>query len=294
MDNYMCNVTMSSATCGFCANQSPSTSPRRRSSCALSKENAASSSCATLRSALALRADAGAADGRDARGRAHAKHGHCFSASCSRGSAREDEAGRKDTLNLLIPLESDALPFGGARRNVKIIKMLGHLIFPWAERLMWVDAKLAIGSLDPLEFYESTVERREVCASFMGLPTHANTFGKGRAKSFATHGETILRVSKGERVSVTDSAGAVRTQVRSYTMETNNSAHLTDFMIDSAYMAWNFRSPRCQRFNAALGCWWLSRSMLLRSRPAQLSVVLTRWELAAPYTDPGILTDLRD
>ena len=224
----------------------------------------------------------------------HAKHGHCFFRFVLKEDLlAEDEDGRRDTLNLLIPLDSEALPFGGARRNVKIIKMLGHLIFPWAERLMWVDAKLVIGELDPLDVYESTVERRGVCASFMGLPTHANTFGKGRTKSFATHGETILRVSKGERVSVTDSASAVRTQVRSYTMETNHSAHLSDYMIDSAYMAWNYRAPRCRRFNAALGCWWLYEIQCFSDRdqlsfPYVLHKMGARWP---SYTDPGILID---
>ena len=32
------------------------------------------------------------------------------------------------------------------RRNVKVLKMLGHELFPWARRTIWIDAKLRFGA----------------------------------------------------------------------------------------------------------------------------------------------------
>ena len=224
----------------------------------------------------------------------HQKHGHCFFRFVLKEDLLEEGAdGIQDTLHLLIPLERDSLPFDGGRRNVKIIKMLGHLIFPWAERLLWVDAKLNIGSLDPLEFFQRTVEKKEVCVTFMGLPEHANCFGAGQKRSFQKHAETILRVSKGARVGVTDNQQAIRTQTRSYVKETNNSAHLDDFLIDSAYIARSLGTQRCRQFNAALGCYWFNEIQCFSDRD-QLSFpyVLHKLGAYAPsYRDPGILLD---
>ena len=36
-------------------------------------------------------------------------------------------------LHFLVPLDASRLPFRGNRRNVKVLKMLGQLFFPWAE-----------------------------------------------------------------------------------------------------------------------------------------------------------------
>ena len=64
-----------------------------------------------------------------------------------------------DMLNLLVPLERDKLPFEGMRRNVKVLKMLGGLLFPWVERLVWVDTKLLVGTISPSTYYDETVEQ---------------------------------------------------------------------------------------------------------------------------------------
>ena len=53
--------------------------------------------------------------------------------------------------------------------------MLGPRLFPWTERLLWVDAKLRLGATDPRDFLDKTTDRHGVCASFVGLPYHSNS-----------------------------------------------------------------------------------------------------------------------
>eukprot|EP00968_Pinguiococcus_pyrenoidosus_P004850 scaffold312_cov256-Pinguiococcus_pyrenoidosus.AAC.5 len=60
-----------------------------------------------------------------------------------------------DNLHLLVPVNVSALPFGRSRRNGKIFKILAQRIFPWARRILWVDAKLQWShTLLPGDFYE--------------------------------------------------------------------------------------------------------------------------------------------
>ncbi len=193
-----------------------------------------------------------------------------------------------DRLHFLVPLDASRLPFRGNRRNVKVLKMLGQLIFPWAQRLVWIDTKLHVGTVDPLEYFERTVARVGACAAFMGLPHHPNAFGDAeeRHATFLKHAETIIRVSLGARSSVTDSRDAVREQVKTYMRETGNASHeLSLNLVDSAYIAWDLGPPRCRRFNAALGCRWFDEIACFSDRD-QLSFPFALHAVGARYREP--------
>jgi len=157
---------------------------------------------------------------------------------------------------------------GSQRRNVKILKLLGHVLFPWAERLLWIDAKLRLGATDPLAYVEATTARRGACASFVGLPFHSNAYGPGAATmarpSFAAHGETLLRALR-SRPTLTDDVGAPEAQLAAYANAAGDAA-LSAALVDSALVARDLRTPRCRRFHAALGCAWFDEAHGLSAR----------------------------
>ncbi|KAL7570777.1 hypothetical protein ACA910_014407 [Epithemia clementina (nom. ined.)] len=81
----------------------------------------------------------------------------------------------------IVLVKQDSLPFAHPRRNIKWLKFQPHRLFPWAQRIMWVDAKLR---LDPsmrngpkgLErYYEKTIADNGVCGSVVSLPLHPST-----------------------------------------------------------------------------------------------------------------------
>uniref|UniRef100_A0A7S0LGH0 Uncharacterized protein n=1 Tax=Coccolithus braarudii TaxID=221442 RepID=A0A7S0LGH0_9EUKA len=51
----------------------------------------------------------------------------------------------------IIAVNGQLLPNGASsmRRNVKVFKMLGQMLFPWAQALLWVDEKLGRGRNHP-------------------------------------------------------------------------------------------------------------------------------------------------
>lgn len=105
-----------------------------------------------------------------------------------------------DDLDLLIALDGALLPWreaGSQRRNVKILKLLGPVLFPWTERLLWIDSKLRLGALDPRAVVDATTSKRGACAAFVGLPFHANAYGPAfstmAAPSFAAHAANLAR-----------------------------------------------------------------------------------------------------
>mmetsp|Transcript_17295 Transcript_17295/g.49395 ORF Transcript_17295/g.49395 Transcript_17295/m.49395 type:complete len:434 (+) Transcript_17295:114-1415(+) len=167
---------------------------------------------------------------------------------------------RVEGLDLLVPLDQDALPWlatASLRRNVKILKMLGQRLFPWTERLLWIDAKLRLGATNPLRLFDAT-EARGACLAAVGLPFHNNAYGPGaaamRVPSFSRHGATVVR-SLAMRPLLTDNVRAVEAQMGTYVRE-HGSPALSRDLIDSAYLVRDLRSPRCRSFNAALGCAW--------------------------------------
>ena len=105
-----------------------------------------------------------------------------------------------EDLDLLIALDGALLPWreaGSQRRNVKILKLLGPVLFPWTERLLWIDSKLRLGALDPRAVVDATTSKRGACAAFVGLPFHANAYGPAfstmAAPSFAAHAANLAR-----------------------------------------------------------------------------------------------------
>ena len=217
-----------------------------------------------------------------------------------------------DKIHLLVPLDASRLPYSAPRRNVKVLKMLGHRLFPWAERLLWADAKLRIGEHDPRAYFRETVEAPAagagVCAAFVGLPLHRHAYGDGAvdAPSLARHAETILGARARGRPDVTDSEDALRAQVRAYAREGGAAAEpeRSRALVDSAYLAFDRRDERCRRFHAALGCAWFDEVHCFSDRDqlsfpvalAKLGVRARGDAAAEPYV-PGrtsrLLSDAR-
>ena len=49
-----------------------------------------------------------------------------------------------DGSQILIVLDKAKLPYYNNRRNVKLIQLSPGLLFPWADRVIWQDAKFLI------------------------------------------------------------------------------------------------------------------------------------------------------
>merc|ERR1712129_134055 len=107
-------------------------------------------------------------------------HNLCFfSFMISNGKTSESLRFRRtrDKSEILIPIPRHSLPYLNDRRNVKIFKMLGYLIFPWAKRLIWRDAKFRMKKkMDDylpnnyFKNFEDTIDENNVCAVYVGLP----------------------------------------------------------------------------------------------------------------------------
>lgn len=204
----------------------------------------------------------------------HKTHGRCFfsfilASNDTRGTAVQQSA---DGLDWVVALNPDDLPYSNMRRNTKLVKLHGHMLFPWAERLIWQDAKFRTEGLlhkrpsNYLQWFDRNV--KDVCASFYGLPVHAFTVGSHanqpnyKRNEYQHHCETIL-TSLLKRPDVTDSLGALLHQCRDYLHQplttddfNNNDDLLSLSLIDSAFIGWNLRTPECRNFIADLTCTW--------------------------------------
>ena len=200
-----------------------------------------------------------------------ARHGECFFMFALAGDpapARVGDGG--DALFTRVPLDRERLPFTGGmehmRRNVKVFKMLGAALFPWAHRLVWIDGKLRFGEEGPGYFFSEAVAKVGACAAFVGLPVHFNTFGHVRVRdirrgaappALATHTRTILE-ALAKRPNVTDDPELLRAQVCRYRRLSRAPQQLGANLIDSAIFARDLGSPRCARLNRRLGEAWLA------------------------------------
>lgn len=173
-----------------------------------------------------------------------------------------------DGLDILVPISKNDLPYSNMRRNTKLLKLHGHLLFPWTERLIWQDAKFRRDSFEPnrptnyFRLFSDTIEKHKVCVSLMGIPIHSNTFGEEHVLNpsyrgdFMHHCETILD-ARAKRPRVTDSSNAIRTQCAKYLHDFQHpSLTLSDGLVDSAMILWDQRNDRCKNFNADLSCTW--------------------------------------
>jgi hypothetical protein len=237
------------------------------------------------------------------------KHNHCFLTFVLAESLNYSKKDKlllmpltqtsNDGLQILVPIHRSDLPYDSMRRNTKIFKMMGpSLLFSWAQRVFWQDAKLVGDASKPLpsdyfEYFHKTIEKNHVCASFMGLPLHKNTMGTPASKNkklqtiqFAGHCAAIVEASV-KRPTVSDGLETLQNQCSAYyqtvsgghpidqtttsrklnpchnfeiqhkSYATSESLLLDKALIDSAFMVWDMRSPRCQKFVADISCTWL-------------------------------------
>ena len=123
---------------------------------------------------------------------------------------------------------------------------------------------------------------------FVGLPFHGSSYGPLAstlpAPSFELHAETII-AAIARRPGVTDSAEAVTAQARLY-LDTRHGQDLREELslnlVDTAYFARDYTSPRCRALNARLACAWFKEIHCFSDRD-QLSLPsqLTVWEFAS-------------
>jgi len=194
----------------------------------------------------------------------HGGYGRCF---FSFVLGESTDISISDT-EVTVSLSPAHLPYKNMRRNVKILKFLGLRIFSWAKRLVWQDAKLGDGRrfpiMDPMRYFEKTVEAQGSCVSYMGLPVIASTMGNDgwdvlRKADYYRHCEAIVGSS---RKDVTDDRAGLISQCLKYIyeayLETGSMHTLSDHLIDSALIVWDLRPKRCREFNVALQCKWLN------------------------------------
>ncbi|CAK0896848.1 unnamed protein product [Prorocentrum cordatum] len=173
----------------------------------------------------------------------------------------------KSGLNILIPVPTSALPYKSMRRNTKLFKMYGgFIVFAFAKRLVWQDAKLFpmevnnswIGMMDYQKMFTENVEQHGTCASFRALPNHRVSMGEVRSDGprFEYH---CACLESADRPDVTDDSNTLRKQCDHYQqLDTENGRiSLDSGLIDSAVILWDMRSNRCRDFNSQLSCTWL-------------------------------------
>ena len=129
---------------------------------------------------------------------------------------------------------------------------------------MWQDSKLGPGNrfqtMGQLTYFDKTVEAQGACVSFTGLPVHSSTMGQGRcrrlrAPDYHCHCQAIM---SSKRADVTDDRNGLMFQCLQYIyeafIETGSMNRLSEYLIDSALIAWDLRPRRCSNFNFALLC----------------------------------------
>ena len=125
-----------------------------------------------------------------------------------------------------VVVDKDNLPFDVSmmRRNAKVFKMLGPLLFPWAQQVIWIDSKLsqAIGNDMRLTVMTSLLNATGACAAFVGLPAHRFAFGErplatNQRLTLSLHAQQIEAASRHR--STTDSIDLLHKQVHAYTVE---------------------------------------------------------------------------
>jgi hypothetical protein len=79
----------------------------------------------------------------------------------------------------LIPIPRTVLRYKNMRRNTKLFKYHGYLLFPSAQRIIWQDAKFfqRVNIRQQPTDYSLVNYNEEACVTVMSLPIHPNTFG---------------------------------------------------------------------------------------------------------------------
>ena len=192
------------------------------------------------------------------------RHGTCFFQFVTNSTG---EPFSIDGSQNLIEIDTAKMPYENNRRNTKILKMNPGLLFPWAKKVIWQDAKLLNDQKrfglpsDYLLHFNRTVGRFGTCVSFMGLPHDLATVGNSSNVSLRAHCDTIIAAAV-KRPTVSDNLDVLHSQCKRYEekqadLSSQFSRFHQDPLIDSAFIVYNMQSPECRKFNGDLGCSWL-------------------------------------
>lgn len=173
-----------------------------------------------------------------------------------------------------LPIPKSVFPYRNGRRNAKLLKYMGHLVFPGVRNVIWQDAKLVsdFQHQQPHD-YSALIQQNDTCVTTFGLPIHGNTMGqhhpavlRGDVRppdKFQAHCNTIVRAIQ-RRPNVTDSIDSVAQQCMAYVNhvqqeeETSSSSFATgmldDGMVDTAFMIWNHQTKNCRTFSNSFRC----------------------------------------
>jgi hypothetical protein len=212
----------------------------------------------------------------------HKKHGKCFFTFVldedDDGATQSQNYTQSTYLGIKIPVPRAVLPYENMRRNTKLFKMYGGLmVFSFAERLIWQDAKLdkkLHHTQDYNNYFKEQIDKNGVCAALFSLPKHRVTLGRRTARNvdgphFKDHCNLLTSASRVKRsLAYTDSREAIKMQCDYYQKlnSTSYGSSLDSGLIDSALMAWDMRTERCRKFNQRLSCTWLDETQCYGDR----------------------------
>lgn len=229
------------------------------------------------------------------------RHGNCFFTFILQNETVSSPKRTADAIDWVIPIPIDILPYRNHRRNTKLIKLQGHVIFPWSRKLIWQDTKFRrpdFSHTRPIDYERWFRDHVDgVCAGFYNLPKHENSFGRNALEpsyrnNYLDHCETVVEVLR-SRPTVTDSRAALLHQCREYQRDPKwrfETELLSIAMIDSAFMGWDLQNEPCRTFVADLTCTWLDELHCYSDRD-QISFpqVIRRMNLrpqSRAYVDP--------
>ncbi|KAG7350000.1 DUF616 domain containing protein [Nitzschia inconspicua] len=195
-------------------------------------------------------------------------HGKCFFLFVS----QEDMPQRQNRPLLIghfwfVPIPESVFPYRNPRRNAKLLKYMGQLLFSDVPTVIWQDAKLVTDfKRQQATNYQTLIRRSDTCVTTFGLPVHANTLGasnpavlSGKTRppdKFQAHCDTIVRAVT-RRPNVTDSIDSVTQQCLVYVqhaMAQNATESLHENLVDTAFIIWNQGSNECRDFGHQFRC----------------------------------------
>lgn len=169
---------------------------------------------------------------------------------------------------VLVHIDLSKMPYEHPRRNVKVLKFSPAYLFPWAQRAVWMDAKLlrkdfATIPTDFMGHFKRAVEDTGSCVSLMGLPIHENTMATADSLSVFNHCVALVRSSVARPQLSDDIDTAMMQCAKYYTIYADESrpdgkVFHQEPMIDSAFMLFDMSSQSCRGFNGDLLCTWLN------------------------------------
>jgi len=197
------------------------------------------------------------------------RHGTCFFQFVTGANGTGDLMSADGSQNLIV-LDPATMPYKNNRRNTKVLKFNPGLLFPWADRAIWQDAKLQWTEQryglpsDYLLHFNRTVQHFGTCSSFMGLPHHRHTVRWAPSVNLMAHCGAIINAAKA-RPTVSDDLHALRTQcergverLNNFTAQESRSEVFDKApLVDTAFIVYDMRTPDCRQFNGNLGCSWL-------------------------------------